>query len=87
MERSILAARRAWAIEDIQKKSGIDLSREALRKAPSVEIFQLFQLEKVARELGSVNEEKIIAELLAKIENISGVGSSTMEKIKKELER
>lgn len=84
MDRGILAARRAWALEEIEEKSGLDLSREALRKAPSVEIFQLFQLEKLAEELDckcTCRPGPTAAEIMDAIDQAKGVGPSMSVKI------
>jgi hypothetical protein len=91
MKKSILAARRAWALQAIEEKSGIDLSRAALRKAPSVEIFQLFQLERLAEEMTSCAHEPQpqvqadLAVILEVLEHTKGVGPKLLETIKEEL--
>ncbi len=95
MLKSILAARRAWALQAIEEKSGIDLSREGLRKAPSVEIFQLFQLEKLAKEMADCmvcecelqqpQPQANLADILEVLEHTKGVGPKLLETIREEL--
>ena len=82
MDRSILAARRHTALMIIEEKSGIDISRDTLPKSPSTEIFQLFQLEKLAIEMSDLNS---LEEILSKIENVQGGGEALYGKIEKAL--
>ena len=78
MNRGVLAGRRLAAIKEIEDKTGIDISRAVLPKAPDGEHFQLFQLEKLAREIQEDNQVEMILE---KLGSISGVGPALMEKI------
>lgn len=84
MDRGVLAARRQTAIEKIEKKTGIDISRNAMPKAQSVELFQLFQLEALAREIKEPEENTApqnVDEILKTIKNIKGVGPALFDKI------
>lgn len=91
MHRSILAARRAHALEKIEKESGIDLSRNALNRAPTTEIFQLFQLEKLAEEIGSAvapstpPAQADLDSIIEVLEHTKGVGPKLLELIREEL--
>lgn len=92
MDKGIMAARKQLAMEKIQRKSGIDLSRGSLPvRSKNTELTQLYQLEKLARELPEfveVEEQESSVfgdEILETIANVNGVGPALMDKIKKEL--
>lgn len=90
MHKGAYAKRKAEAIAEIGRKTGIDLSPGSLgHKAPSVEIRDLFQLEKIARELPEQRPEdaEIIAidEAVEIIGGVKGVGVSLTAKIEKAL--
>ena len=84
MDRGTLAGRRELALEEIEEKCGVDISRAALSKAPSTEIFQLFQLEKLASSM-EPRDEKFLEEMLERISTIKGVGPSLYKRIEKAL--
>ena len=81
MDIGTMAARRQVAIEEIERKTEINVSRVALPKANAVDLFQLFQLEKLAQELPEANADTL-EEVLHKIFNVPGVGPALFEKIK-----
>lgn len=87
MDRSILAARRGRAMETIEENFRVDISRSALPKAPTTELFQLFQLEKIAETLEgfSFDEKDPLEEILLTIYDVPGVGEKLYEKIEEAL--
>jgi len=82
------AAAKATAIKEIGEKLEINLAPEALPKAPEPKILELFRLQKIAKYAGQKSEPEYdsnLAEVLAKIEDVKGVGIALFAKIEEAL--
>jgi len=95
MHQRALAKRRALALMRLADLTGIDLSRSALPKSPTLEVYQLHQLEKLVEELPTVLEaqqgleelrQQVRKETLKTLWGTEGIGPATMQKIEKALE-
>ena len=78
------AKAKADAIDEIGRKTGIDLSVEAMHmRAPTPQILELFRLRKIAEELpdatdGYLVEMEFVLDVLS---NTKGIGSALYERL------
>ncbi|MCK5642222.1 MAG: hypothetical protein KAJ19_15560 [Gammaproteobacteria bacterium] len=79
------AKAKADAIDEIGRKTGIDLNVEAMpMRAPEPKILELFRLQKIARELPENPDEDDVVEMefvLGVLSSTKGIGTALYERL------
>ena len=78
------AEAKANAIDEIGRKSGIDLSVESMpMRAPTPKILELFRLRKIAKELPDATDDNLVEMefVLGILSSTKGIGVSLYERL------